>query len=277
MIGKAGLGNYAKGILEYCYYEKNKITEEQRSNLTKDDVRGDLVYVQNLALDFKKDGRMDIEYLTKQFVHNRNANQDLNKFIWHQTFSFPPEEKVKNETIREICQSFSKEFGFENNQMIAFIHKDKPHQHFHIVANRISASGKNTADHFNNYRRTGEFCRKIEKEFGLTITPEMMHKREKKEVMDKNIDFFKEKLSVEVPKALASSTDFNEFSQLLRKQDIQCDVGRGLTFSDTESRQKVKGSSIDRKFSLQNIKGELDENLKRKKKKKLEQKKQISL
>lgn len=39
MIGKAGLGSYAKGMLEYCYYEK-ELTRKQRKELSPDDVRG---------------------------------------------------------------------------------------------------------------------------------------------------------------------------------------------------------------------------------------------
>lgn len=88
MIGKAGLGNYAKGILEYCYYEKSPLSEKKLEKLTIEDVRGELVYIQNLGIDYKPDGRLNIDYMAKQFVHNRNNNKELNKFVWHQTFSF---------------------------------------------------------------------------------------------------------------------------------------------------------------------------------------------
>lgn len=256
MIGKAGLGNYAKGILEYCYYEKNNLSEKKREILTVDDVRGELVYIQNLGIDYKPDGRLNIDYMAKQFVHNRNSNKELNKFVWHQTFSFPPEEKVKPETIGEICKRFSEEFGFEDNQMVAFTHKDTAHQHFHIVANRISSNGKNTAEHFNNYRRTGDFCRKIELEMGLSITAEMKQ-RVKIEKVVPEIDF-KGKLLQEVPKILKESKHFNDFTARMKKQGVKCDIGRGLTFIHCETKQRVKGSDLSREYSLQNLKSQFE-------------------
>lgn len=252
MIGKAGLGNYAKGLLEYCYYEKKNLSEHKRDTLTIKDVRGELVYIQNLGIDFKPDGRLNIDYVSKQFVHNRNNNKNLNKFVWHQTFSFPPEEKVKQETISKICERFSQEFGFADNQMIAFIHKDTAHQHFHIVANRVSANGKNTADHFNNYRRTGEFCRKIEIEMGLKIVPDMKKRHHTTEKIVENN--FKDDLLTSVSNSLRESRNFNEFTKRLKKQGIKCDIGRGLTFIHLETNQKIKGSEIGREYSLQNVK-----------------------
>ncbi len=257
MIGKAGLGSYAKGILEYCYYEKKNLSESKRQQLTTKDVRGELVYIQNLGIDYKSDGRLNIDYLSKQFVHNRNHNKNLSKFIWHQTFSFPPEEKVSKETMRMICERFSEEFGFENNQLIAFIHRDTAHEHFHIVANRVSGNGKNTADHFNNYRRTGDFCRKIELEFGLKITPEMNLKKKAK-VMAADQDP-KAILQQRLPHILEASRNFNEFTRSMKKEGFRCDIGRGLTFIQISTGQKIKGSEVGREYSLQNVKKRFDQ------------------
>jgi len=257
MIGKAGLGSYAKGILEYCYYEKKNLSEEKRQQLSTKDVRGELVYIQNLGIDYKPDGRLNIDYLSKQFVHNRNHNKNLNKFIWHQTFSFPPEEKVSKETMRTICERFSEEFGFENNQLIAFIHRDTAHEHFHIVANRVSGSGKNTADQFNNYRRTGDFCRKIELELGLKIAPEMNLKRKEKALgIDQDPKIV---LQQQLPRILKTARSFSEFTRYMKKEGFRCDIGRGLTFIQIATGQKIKGSDVGREYSLQNIKKRLDQ------------------
>ncbi|MCF0062805.1 hypothetical protein MUK70_08480 [Dyadobacter chenwenxiniae] len=64
-----------------------------------------------------------------------------------------------------------------------------------IVANRINYNGKNTADHFNNYAKTGNFCRRMELELGLTITAEMHLTQESKnqiQITDKSILKLKE-------------------------------------------------------------------------------------
>ena len=56
---------------------------------------------------------------------------------------------------RAVCyaRDFAREFGFEHNQYLVFRHRDKPHEHFHIIANRINANGQNTATDKKNYKR----------------------------------------------------------------------------------------------------------------------------
>lgn len=48
MIGHVELGNYPKGLLYYCYYDKT-LKQGQHKEFGPDDVRGELLYVQNLS------------------------------------------------------------------------------------------------------------------------------------------------------------------------------------------------------------------------------------
>lgn len=247
MIGKAGLGKYAKGILEYCYYEK-ELTAKSRKELTIQDVRGELIYIQHLGLKTTADGRLDIDYLAKQFLENMDKNRNLTKFMGHQSFSFPPGEHVSNEKITAISQAFAKEFGFEQNQMLVFKHDDTAHPHFHIVANRINYNGKNTADHFNNYARTGSFSRRMELELGLTITPDMQLNSKAKQAVsqDKSILYLKGIIDGLLPEV----SSVTELKQNLEMKGIKTYIGRGIAFFDPKSKVKVKGSQIGRDYSL---------------------------
>ena len=131
MIGKASLGSYAKGLIEYCYYDKH-VSAKMRQRLDEQDVRGELVYIQNLGIKMHADGKLDLGYLINQFNNNHMQNTNLKKFMWHQSFSFAPGEKPGNETIAEISAEFAKEFGFEQNQMLVFKHEDSANSHFHV-------------------------------------------------------------------------------------------------------------------------------------------------
>jgi hypothetical protein len=251
MIGKAGLGSYAKGILEYCYYEK-QLSGKQRKNLTPDDVRGELIYVQHLALETVPDGRYDLDYLARQFLDNMDKNRNLTKFIWHQSFSFPPGEKPSDALITNVATEFAKEFGFAQNQMLVFRHLDTPNAHFHLVANRLNYNGKNTADHFNNYARTGKFCRRMELELGLSITPQMHiinGHREEQKLSDQS----KIKLKELLDRLLPSVHSLDELSEALKKQGYKTYPGRGIAFFNTKNRMKVKGSELGRQYSLANL------------------------
>jgi hypothetical protein len=253
MIGKVSLGSYAKGILEYCYYDKKNISERQRSNLSINEVRAEIVYIQNLSLAFLEDNRFDIDYLTSQFVSIKNLNKDLTKFVWHQSFSFPERENISNEYIQEIALAFSKDFGFEENPLIVFKHSDTNHKHFHIVANRINVIGKTTADHFRNYQRTGEFCRKMEMQLGLSVAPQMhILKRSNIEVFHSESDLANN-LRKSIDEALLISNNLLELKAELNKRRINMQVGRGVAFSVVGKGLSFKGSKLGREYSLSNL------------------------
>jgi hypothetical protein len=258
MIGKVGLGRYAKGILAYCYYDK-PLSAKQIKQLGADDVRGELVYIQNLALQKLPDGRFDIDNLSKQFLDNMEKNRRLTKFIWHQSFSFPPGENPANEKITEIALQFAKDFGFEDNQMAVFLHTDKAHRHFHIVANRINYNGKNTADHFNNYARVGKFCRKMELELGLRITPDMHLTAENKQQPRQTADQALLTLKQTIDSILPNVSTIQQLGTALQKQGVKTFVKRGVTFINTQNGMKVKGSDIGREYSLANLEKRLGE------------------
>lgn len=250
MIGKVGLGRYAKGILEYCYYDK-QLTAKQIRQLGPDDVRGELVYIQNLALQKLPDGRFDINNLSKQFLDNMEKNRRLTKFIWHQSFSFPPGENPDNNKITEIVMQFARDFGFVDNQMAVFRHSDKAHDHFHIAANRINYNGKNTADHFNNYARIGKFCRKMELQLGLQITPEMHLTAENKQRQTEDQALLK--LKAVIDQILPKVSSMQQLAAELKSHGVKTLIQRGVTFINIKNGMKVKGSQIGREYSLANL------------------------
>ena len=175
MIGKvASIGTNFLGTLEYCYYA----TRTNRS-LDRSKVRGELVYFQHLPVSTMNRSRqvdglwINLEKMAERMQRIVDSNRRVEKPVWHQAFSFPVGEKVNNETMAEICQLFSQRFGMENNQIVAFRHADKDHNHFHIIANRISLDGKNTAKTRFNFLEIGRFCREIEQLYKLTPTTQM--------------------------------------------------------------------------------------------------------
>lgn len=251
MIGKVGLGNFAKGILSYCYYEK-ELSAKQTKEMTLDDVRGELIYIQHLGISTLKDGRLDLDYLAKQMLDNRDKNRNLNKYVWHQSFSFTPGEDPPEEKLTTLAQEFAKEFGFSENQMLVFRHNDTKHKHIHIVANRINYNGKNTADHFKNYARTGEFSRRMEMELGLTITPDMSLNQNGKQQAPRQ-DTAIINLRNLIDQVLSKVSSFEEFGKQMQTHGFKTYIGRGVAFFNMQNRMKVKGSDLGKDYSLHNL------------------------
>jgi hypothetical protein len=259
MIGKASLGSYAKGLIEYCYYDKHA-SAKMRQRLDEQDVRGELVYIQNLGIKMDANGRLDLNYLINQFTSNHMQNTQLKKFMWHQSFSFAPGEKPGNETIAEISTEFAKEFGFEQNQMLVFKHEDSANLHFHIVANRINYNGKNTSKHFHNYARTGDFCRRMEQRLELVQAPEM---RINKQLGLENTLTYKQHLSLKssIDQLLNTAASIEELKAKLLTQGYKTYVGRGIAFYHMRKNIKIKGSDLGRNYSLAFIEKRLAQNI----------------
>lgn len=116
-------------------------------DVTIDDVRGDLIYIQHLAIKTMQDGRLDLDYLAKQMLDNRDKNRNFNKYVWHQSFGFSPGGDLSAKKLTSLVEEFAKEFGLTENQMVVFKHNDTKHKHIHIVANRINYNGKNSVRH----------------------------------------------------------------------------------------------------------------------------------
>ncbi|ADQ17067.1 relaxase/mobilization nuclease domain-containing protein [Leadbetterella byssophila] len=248
MIGKASLGSYIKGILEYCYYDK-ELTARMKRQLRPEDIRGELVYIQNLALKMHSDGRINLDYLARQYIDNHQNNKRLNKYVWHQSFSFAPGERLDDEKIIEISTEFAREFGFEQNQMVVFKHQDTEHFHFHIIANRINHNGKNTADHFNNYARTGRFCRRMEQELSLIATPDMKINQKRQSELEVK-DKVHLKLKIVIDKLLPEVSSIQQLKERLAGEGYKTYLGRGISFFHSSTKVKMKGSDLGRNYSL---------------------------
>lgn len=254
MIGNMTKGSNPSGLLDYCYYEKENLSKNQKGKLSIADVRGEVIFVQNLALSTLADGRFDMEHLAKQMKETASKNRGLKDYVWHQSFSFSAADKPSKDTIIQITDLFAKRFGFEHNQLIVFQHNDTQHQHFHIVANRINSFGKTSAKDSFSHLRTGEFCRDIELQLGLKITPTMkaLLPAKEREKFRSNSDIA-ESLRNKIDEELVKSKSLDEVSQSLKKQGIKMHINRGISFVDKKSGAKFKGSDLGRAYSLQNL------------------------
>lgn len=259
MIGKVSLGSSAKRLIEYCYYDKQVSAKMQRK-LDTEEVRGELVYIQNLGIKIQPDGKLDLDYLIKQFEDNHSRNTQLTKYIWHQSFSFAPGEKTSNETITSITTEFAKEFGFEENQMLVFKHEDTGNRHFHIVANRLNHNGKNTADHFKNYARIGIFSRKMEHKLGLVQAPDMRINQRRTQELSVT-DNAHLKLRQTIDKLLDTVKSIDELKKELITVGYKSYIGRGIAFFNMQKKIKIKGSDLGRDYSLSSLENRLAQNL----------------
>jgi hypothetical protein len=250
MIGKISMGAGAVGAIGYCYYDK-EATDTNGEKL----IRGELLFSNELYIPKLPNAHLHIQRMAAQFHQVAALNDKTKKFLWHQTFNFPPGEKVSNETMVKIARDFARDFGLENNQYLVFRHRDKPHEHFHVIANRINANGQNTATDKKNYERIQLFCREMEKKYGLHVT------ENQRKSFGQSSSVGADKLRKLIDTHLPSCPTLSELSIALKKHRIIVYLGRGISFTDRNSGVTFKGSALGRQYSRSQIESHLGKGL----------------
>ncbi len=248
-------GSSASGLLNYCMYEKEKLSIKEKEALKPFNVRGKLIFVQNLTLNILNDGRFDVDDLSDQMEKTASLNPKLKDYMWHQSFSFPVGENPDDDTLDGIIRDFVQEFGFEDNQVTAWQHSDKSHAHIHICANRINSIGKTSASDSNAFLRTGDFCRNMEKKYNLSATVNMKKLRQKDKLQEQQFsksemaDIIRAKIDMLIP----SVSSIEELKKKLKIEGVKMYIGRGVAFVDMKSGAKYKGSDLGREYSLMKL------------------------
>lgn len=250
MIGKIPkFGTGFKGILEYVIKDKKG---QEKSN------RAEFIYSQNLfSLVNINPLQVDVTRISAEFKEPLLQNTRIKKPVLHQTLSFPPGEKVDNDILAKICIDFSKKFNLEDNQLVAYKHSDKAHEHIHIIANRVNLDGINTYLDSNNYYETGNFCREIETKYGLQKTKQMDSLKLDSKGRNDQTNALHNQLKKKIDDLVGESATLSEVRIGLLRSGWKSEVKRGITFIHKTTGTKIKGSDLGRDYSLNNLQKKL--------------------
>ncbi|WP_339655189.1 relaxase/mobilization nuclease domain-containing protein [uncultured Salegentibacter sp.] len=83
---------------------------------------------------------------------------------------------LSKKELEDLAKRFLKEMNLQNNQSIAFVHRDKAHTHVHIYTNRIGFDGKTYNDSFIG-KRSQIAADNVAKELGFTRVREVQKER----------------------------------------------------------------------------------------------------
>jgi hypothetical protein len=121
--------------------------------------------------------------IMKEVQMVRMQKPNLQKYFYHTSINFPPNENLSNDQMKKIALDYLDANGFSQHQYIMFRHHDADHPHLHILVNRIGYNGEVISDS-NDYARSEKVLRTLEKKYDLT---QVISSREAKErAMNKN-------------------------------------------------------------------------------------------
>lgn len=170
-------------------------------------------------------------------------------------------QKLSNNDLREIYGDYLKRMNLEENQSIAFVHRDKAHTHIHIYANRIGFDGAAYNDSFIS-NRTAKVAEEIALDRGLkTARDVQMQKLESNKDIREEIKH-RHKATMET-----KPRNLNEYIETMRANKVSVEVVQSKTGKVSGLRMefqgnKFKASEIDRKLSFDNLMKEISQPIK---------------
>jgi Relaxase/Mobilisation nuclease domain len=223
------------------------------------------------AIDYGKDKPSSQEISRNKLIGNSGYEieqefkvyQNLNSNTKFNTISVvlspDPEDarKSTNHDFKEITNSYLEKMNLQENQHIAYVHRDRDHTHIHVYINRIDDKGKAYNDSFIS-KKTQHKVAEISREKGLisardkmilNINKEKLHLKEvKSQIFKKHQDVMRTN-----PKSLSNYTHAMAKLGLEVKPSInkQGEI-QGLRIVD-ESKNDLKASEVDRSMSIGNL------------------------
>lgn len=85
----------------------------------------------------------------------------------HISLNFDPSEKLSEERLKEIADSYLQKIGFANQPYLLYQHNDAGHPHVHIITTNIKADGKRIELHNLGKIQSEKARKEIEISFGL--------------------------------------------------------------------------------------------------------------
>jgi type IV secretory pathway VirD2 relaxase len=109
-------------------------------------------------------------------LRQASLNENVTRNSVHISLNFDTTEKLSNEQLKEISESYMKKIGFGEQPYLVYQHFDSGHPHIHIVSLKVRADGTRI-DTNNIGRNQSEKARKeIENDYGLVKAENMKSK-----------------------------------------------------------------------------------------------------
>jgi hypothetical protein len=244
MIGKTTIGRSFKGCVAYQF---KKIEQGVGEILLSWGVR-----------DYAA------EAMIQDFEQQRQLNPALGRAVWHTSISFSPEEKdrLTNDKMTAIALEYLEGMGLAKGQYAVIRHDDRPHPHFHIVANRVADDGHTVGDG-HNYSRSETLLRELEQEHELT--PVLRLEKRPRLTNVPAHEQARIQLRETVQGCARQARSLREFTQKVEAQGVTTHMhgnasGEMTGISFEQNGQRFKGSQLARPLSLGGLTKTFEEN-----------------
>lgn len=183
---------------------------------------------------------------------------------FHAILSFHPDDKMDKEMMKEIARKYLKGLGIINTRYVVVLHTDKEHPHLHLLANMVNYEGRSISNAFIGKRGKEEAMRLTE---AYKLIP-----ADHKDLSRTNLEALNEyeankyKIYQAITESLPHCRSMEELEARLQKQGVSIQYKyksgtqekQGISFKIGED--CIKGSKVDRRYSLACLEKILEQN-----------------
>jgi hypothetical protein len=242
LIGKTGSGAGFGGLTRYLLTGKKDEANPERVLWTS---------TRELALDEPRHAAA--------VMRATAAQGQTEKPVQHLSISLPPGEHLSREQWEGVVDITLRDLGLSGHQALVVAHRDKAHEHIHIMVNRVHPETQLAWDRWQDRPRLMASLRPQEIALGLQPTP---HVKDPDRVPDPLVQRFErtgELPLLDYARAAGRSVflearSWNELHENLAERGLYLErKGQGLVVTDDHAH--VKASSVDRAASLRALEG----------------------
>ncbi len=204
------------------------------------------------------------ELTAKCFELQASMRPSVKKAVWHISLNFSQQDKEKltNEKMVNIAETYMQKMGIQNTQYLIVRHHDREHPHIHLCINRIDNDGKLISDKNEKYRSTA-VCKELTEKHGLYFAfgKENVNR-------ERLIGYDKTKYEIydALKRAIPKSNSWEELRRNLKKENVSFEFKtagstnkiQGIIFEKDGT--KINGSKVDRNCSFSKIDRQIKNN-----------------
>jgi relaxase-like protein len=210
--------------------------------------------------------------LTREFEAVQQQRPDIRKPVEHVALSFARNERaLSNDEMARLADEYLKRrlHDLDRVQYVVVRHRDKEHQHCHILLNRVRTDRTVVPQRYREYLRNKETCRDIERDFGLRPVRNERPRSddraptrgEDRMTRDRGLVSEKEQIKALIRDAAKGKPTMTDFVRRLQAKGVQvraniAGTGHVSGISYRLDRVAVKGSGLGRAYSFDGLQKE---------------------
>ncbi|MGI6656307.1 MAG: TraI/MobA(P) family conjugative relaxase [Desulfobulbus sp.] len=203
-------------------------------------------------------------------VQSMNTRTRKDK-TYHLIISFHPEDEAKltPEIFRDIERQFAAALGLADHQRLCGVHQNTHNMHMHVAYNLIHPERLTIHEPFQDFFKLAQTCRELETRFGLVTDPGPEPDEPKRRIAqranameahsgEQSFQSFALERKSAIVAAMIDATSWQDAHRVFARYGMEITPhGNGFSIKNSDGKEALKASSLDRSLSKKKLEARL--------------------